>query len=70
MDPTEIIEVEYEAIKRFSQGDRKVALKVIQELGAFMRDYFRKRSPNKVTPDELCEALEGVTISWKQHTHA
>ncbi len=70
MNPAEIIEVEYEAIKRFSQGDRKLALKVIQELGAFMRDYFRQRSPRKVTPDELCAAIEVVTVTWKSPTHS
>ncbi len=65
MSPSEIIEVEYEAIKKFSQGDRKLALKVIQELGGFMREYFQKQSPRKVTSDELCNVLDVVTIPWK-----
>ncbi|OGR81513.1 MAG: hypothetical protein A3I11_06915 [Elusimicrobia bacterium RIFCSPLOWO2_02_FULL_39_32] len=58
MSESEIIQVEYEAIKKFCQGDRKLALRVIQECGETMRNYFKVKSPLKVTSDELCGIIE------------
>ncbi|MBI2916192.1 MAG: hypothetical protein HYY63_06745 [Elusimicrobia bacterium] len=65
MSQAETLQVEYEAIKKFCHGDKKLMLKVIEELGGFMRDYFQRRYPHKVTSDELCSAIEGITVAWK-----
>lgn len=58
MSESEIIQVEYEAIKKFCQGDRKLALRVIQECGETMRNYFKVKAPTKVTAEELCSIIE------------
>ena len=63
MSETEIIKIEYEAIKRFCQGDKKLALKITSELGRQMRNHIQYRNPQKVTVEELCTLIE-ATLNW------
>ena len=65
MSETEIIKMEYEAIKKFCRGDKKLALRITAELGRRMRTYIQVRLPEKVTVDELCTVLESATCDWK-----
>lgn len=64
MDKEEIIRVEYEAIRKFSKGDKQLAYRVVYELSPMMRDYINACAPRTVTADELCEALHNATRSW------
>ncbi len=65
MSETEIIQVEYEAIKKFCRGDKHLALRITSELGEVMRTYIRIRKPQRVSPDELCSVLENATKTWQ-----
>ena len=64
MSHAEIIRVEYEALMKFSKGDRKLAIRIIRELGPVLREYFEKHHPRQVTCDELCEYLGEITKDW------
>jgi len=65
MSESEIIQAEYEAIKRYCHGDRKLALSIIGKLGATMRSYIQGCAPNKVTPDELYSLIQTSANSGK-----
>ena len=60
MSEAEIIRVEYEALMRFSQGNRQMALRLIGDFGAAMREYFVERHPERVTAEELCSYLAEI----------
>ena len=64
MSETEIIQVEYEAIKKFCRGDKKLALRITSELGHHMRTYIQVRLPEKVTAEELYIVLQSATLGW------
>ncbi len=66
MSESEIIKVQYEAIKKFCNGDKNLAMKVITELASDLRKHFVSRSPEKVTPDELFKVISNATEKWKK----
>ena len=68
MSEEEIIRVQYEAIKKFSCGNKKLAYKVISELAPYMREYILSRKPEKVTCDELCSVIESATQNWQENS--
>lgn len=65
MSEEEIIRIQYEAIKKFSRGDRQLVLRIINELAAHIREYLVSRQPEKVSCDELCSVLENATRDWE-----
>ena len=66
MSESEIIRLQYEAIKKFCQGDKKLALRITSELGATLRGHFNARHPDPVTVEELCTVLERETCAWRE----
>ena len=61
MGETDIIKTEHDALIKFCNGDRKMILKIIEEHGPVMRQYFNERHPEQVTCEELCTLLESIT---------
>lgn len=66
MSESDIIRVQYEALKKFSKGDRELVLKVINEFAPAMREYFKDKQPHQVSPDELCTLIESKTQHWEK----
>ena len=64
MSESEIIQIEYQAIKKFCRGDKKLAFMITSELGLIMRKYIQVRHPEKITVDELCSVIETATAGW------
>lgn len=64
MKKEEIIRVQYEAIKKFSQGDKRLAYRVVFELSPLLRDYIDSCNPRAVTVDELCDVIEKAACDW------
>lgn len=65
MSEEEIIKLQYEAIKRFSAGNKQVAYRVIAELAPVLREYIMSRRPQAVSLDELCGVIEQATKDWE-----
>ncbi len=57
MTKEEIIRIEYEAIKKFANGDKQLAYQVVYKLSPLMRNYIEACEPRKVTCDELCDVI-------------
>ncbi len=63
MTKEEIIRTEYEAIKKFAQGDKQLAYQVVYKLSPLMRDYIESCEPRGVTIDELCGVIQKASHS-------
>ncbi len=57
MTKEEIIRTEYEAIKKFANGDNQLAYRVVFKLSPLMRNYIEACEPRKVSCDELCDVI-------------
>lgn len=64
MSESEIMRIQREALMKFSKGDRRLVIRIIQEFGHLMREHFRSRSGKTVTSDELCAVLSEATKDW------
>ena len=64
MSEADIIRIEYQAIKKVCQGDKKLALRITSELGAVMREFIQSK-PEAVTVDELCMVIETAACGWR-----
>lgn len=58
MTDEQAILVQREAIARYCRGDRKLALKIIDELGKEMRNWVEARRQEKVTADDLYKVIK------------
>ena len=65
MSEEEILKVQYEAIKEFCRGDRRLVLRVILELGEKLRKHITARRSNGLTTRELVAILERETQGWQ-----
>jgi len=63
MSDIEVIRVECEAIRKFCQGNKELAVQISGDLGSQMRNYIDIRSPEAVSSDELCAFIGSAT--WK-----
>jgi len=61
MSESEIIKKEHHALMKFCNGDRQMILKIIQDHGHKMRQYFDEKGADQVTCEELCSLLESAT---------
>ncbi len=61
MTKEEIIRTEYEAIKKFSNGNKELAYRVVYELSPLMRNYIEACEPRPVSVDELCSVIHKAT---------
>jgi hypothetical protein len=66
MSESDIIRVQYEALKKFCKGDRHLVMKVINEFAPAMREYFKDKQSTQVSPDELCSLIESKTQHWQK----
>lgn len=64
MSEEEILKIQYEAIKEFCQGDRRLVLRVILELGETLRRHIDERSARGLTSKDLVAVLERETKGW------
>ena len=66
MTESEVIRVQYEAIKKYCQGNKVLALKITSELGSQMRAYFGGRTREDVSIDELCDLIGSAASQWQE----
>ena len=57
MTDSDVILIQREAILDFCRGDRSLALKVIAEQGAAIREWLEARRGNKISVEELTDLI-------------
>ena len=58
MTDSEVIRIQREAISKYCHGDRKLALKIIDDLGREMRDWVEARRKEKVSAEDLYKVIK------------
>ena len=66
MTDSEVIRIQREAIAKYCGSNRKLALKIIQELGLEMREWVEARGAEPVSSDELYELIKSSAGCWPE----
>jgi hypothetical protein len=68
MSEHEIMRVQREALMKFSGGDRKMIIQIIQQYGHVLREHFDSKSGQQVSIDDLCKVLAECTKKVPSHS--
>ena len=66
MTDSEVITVQREAILKYCKGDRKLALRIIYELGLELRELIEARRHARISADEIYQRIKISADSWVQ----
>ncbi len=64
MTESEVMRIQYEAIKKYCKGNKELALRISSELGSQMREYFGEKTKETASVEDLCTVIESTATRW------
>ena len=65
MTESEVMRIQYEAIKKYCRGNKELALRISGELGSHMREYFGEKTKTSAAVEELCDVIGSAASGWQ-----